>query len=140
MQEILFNLIYCVCYALILAAVKAVVTVLIPYIRAKLTKSQYEWAALIIKNAVHAYEQTIEGSGKGEIKYNLVLESVKHALKEKGITISNDQLNLLIESAVNEMNTAGIVFAGTVNLNEDANTLDEEVKYNRDVNALEEDG
>ena len=126
MQEILFNLIYCVCYALILAAVKAVVTVLIPYIRAKLTKSQYEWAALIIKNAVHAYEQTIEGSGKGDIKYNLVLESVKHALKEKGITISNDQLKLLIESAVHEMNAAGIVFAGTVNLNEDVNALDED--------------
>lgn len=64
MQEILFNLIYCVCYALILAAVKAVVTVLIPYIRAKLTKSQYEWIALIVKNAVQAYEQTIEGQEK----------------------------------------------------------------------------
>lgn len=126
MQEILFNLIYCVCYALILAAVKAVVTVLIPYIQTKLTKSQYEWAALIIKNAVHAYEQTIEGSGKGELKFDLVSEAVVQELKKKGISISGDQLKLLIESAVHEMNSAGIVFAGTVNLNEDANTLEED--------------
>lgn len=126
MQEILFNLIYCVCYALILAAVKAVVTVLIPYIRAKLTKSQYEWITLIVKNAVQAYEQTIEGSGKGELKFDLVSETVVQELKKKGISISSDQLKLLIESSVHEMNTAGIVFAGTVNLNEDANALDED--------------
>lgn len=104
MQQILFNIIYCVCYALILAAVKAVVTVLIPYIQAKLTKSQYEWAALIVTNAVHAYEQTIKGSGKGELKFDLVSEAVVQELKKKGISISSNQLQLLIESAVHEMN------------------------------------
>lgn len=67
-------------------------------------------------------------------------EAVVQELKKKGISISGDQLKLLIESAVHEMNSAGIVFAGMVNLNEDANALDEEVKYNRDVNALDEDG
>lgn len=104
MQQILFNIIYCVCYALILAAVKAVVTVLIPYIQAKLTKSQYEWVALIVTNAVHAYEQTIKGSGKGELKFDLVSEAVVQELKKKGISISSNQLQLLIESAVHEMN------------------------------------
>lgn len=121
MQQILFNIIYCVCYALILAAVKAVVTVLIPYIQAKLTKSQYEWVALIVKNAVHAYEQTIEGSGKGELKFDFVLESVKHALKEKGVSISNEQLRLLIESAVHEMNLDKKLIE-SVSFTEDQNT------------------
>lgn len=121
MQQILFNLIYCVCYALILAAVKAVVTVLIPYIQTKLTKSQYEWAALIIKNAVHAYEQTIKGSGKGELKFDLVSEAVVQELKKKGISISNEQLVLLIESAVHEMN-ADKMLIESVSFTEDQNT------------------
>lgn len=121
MQQILFNIIYCVCYALILAAVKAVVTVLIPYIQAKLTKSQYEWAALIVKNAVHAYEQTIKGSGKGELKFDLVSEAVVQELKKKGISISNEQLVLLIESAVHEMN-ADKMLIESVSFTEDQNT------------------
>lgn len=74
--------------------------VLIPWIRSKTTKEQQEQLYTWVKIAVAAAEQTIKGSKKGSEKKAYVLEW----LETNGITIDLDKVDLMIESAVYEMN------------------------------------
>ena len=54
----------------------------------------------LIATAVRAAEQTITGSGKGSIKKEQVTELVTKWLNEKGIKISAEQLDQMIEECV----------------------------------------
>lgn len=59
----------------------------------------------IVKVCVQAVEQLYKGL-HGEEKYNKVVESVVQMLEEKGITITELELKMLIEAAVGEFNEA----------------------------------
>lgn len=59
----------------------------------------------IAKAVVNAIEQTIDSTVyTGEYKLGVATEHVQTILKSKGIKISDLELNMLIESAVKEMN------------------------------------
>lgn len=54
----------------------------------------------LIETAVRAAEQTIKGSGQGTIKKEQVTELVTKWLQDKGIEISAEQLDQMIEECV----------------------------------------
>lgn len=63
---------------------------------------------LIVKTinmAVKAAEQTIKGSGKGQIKKAEVKEVVNTWLSKVGITVSDELIDVIIEDAVYVMNS-----------------------------------
>lgn len=89
----------------ILKIVIAVTTVfvslyVVPLLREKLTDSKYNRLLEMVEIAVRAAEQTIKGSGQGAIKKDEVLEFVTHWMLVHGISISQEQLDQLIECAV----------------------------------------
>lgn len=57
----------------------------------------------VVKTCVQAVEQ-IYTDLHGQDKYNKVVESVSEMLAEKGITITDIELKMLIEAAVGEFN------------------------------------
>ena len=105
MQDMLFNLLYCLLYGVIVWAAQAVVRVVVPYIKTKLESTQYSWAANIIEHSVRAYEQIIQGAGMGDERYQMVVAQVTEELNKVGIKITDVQISTLIEAAVQTMNT-----------------------------------
>lgn len=74
--------------------------VIIPYINSKTTKEQRENAYFWVRVAVMAAEMIYKEKGQGLLKKEYV---VKY-LTEKGIRLSVDDLNAIIEAVVNELN------------------------------------
>ncbi len=74
----------------------------VPFLKAKLGAANYLNALSWAKIAVQAAEQIFQESGQGLNKKVYVLEF----LKNKGIHLTPDELDALIESAVLELNRA----------------------------------
>lgn len=75
-----------------------ITSVLIPWIKAKVSAENIEKAKNLVKLAVQAAEQ-IFGEGKGEEKYNYVVASLAGIIRLDEATLKN-----MIESAVLEIN------------------------------------
>lgn len=71
------------------------------YLKNKSTKfaNLVEW----VNNAVRAAEKMFPESGSGEKKKKYVVEFITNVSKKIGITITEDQINILIESAVKDL-------------------------------------
>lgn len=90
--------------AVVAIAVTLITTYLIPVLKQIKEDSQNKAIYEAIETAVKAAEQTIKGSGQGTAKKEQVVKRVTTYLNEKGITISEDQLNDLIEESVYLLN------------------------------------
>ena len=84
-------IVFCFCAA-------CVTRYLIPYIKHLMTID-------VVRTAVRAAEQTIKGSKMGKVKKAQVITDVSNWLKHFNIKITEAQLCLLIEAAVNIMNS-----------------------------------
>lgn len=73
---------------------------LVPYIKAKTTKEQRDFAEKVIKEAVRAAEQIFDLGGQGIEKYDFVVKYIK---AEFNLKLSEKELKVLIEAAVNEI-------------------------------------
>lgn len=104
MHQIFMDLLFALIYGVVIWAIHTIVKKVVPFIELKLSESKYGWAAEIISNAVRAYEQTVSGHGMGEDKFQLVMEFVNRELSKHGIKLSEQQITVLIEAAVQEMN------------------------------------
>jgi hypothetical protein len=81
----------------------AIITYLIvPFIRQKTTKEQRENIYFWVKVAVSAAEQIYKEKGQGKLKKEYVVDF----LVSKGINITIEELDVLIEAAVKELNMA----------------------------------
>lgn len=79
----------------------AIITYLIvPFIRQKTTKEQRENIYFWVKVAVQAAEMIYKEKGQGELKKEYVVDF----LTSKGIKITIEELDVLIEAAVKELN------------------------------------
>lgn len=85
----------------ILVIVGLVARYLIPYLKTKVTTTQQTEILEIVNIAVKAAEQTLNG---GKVKKADVVSFVSKYLDERGIKISEEQLDKLIEAAVFAMN------------------------------------
>lgn len=87
--------------AILITLLGAVMTYLVvPYIKSKTSQEQQEQIRVWVDIAVQAAEQIMNTPGMGENKKLYVLSF----LNNKGIHLTDDQLNMLIEAAVYEMN------------------------------------
>lgn len=87
----------------VIALIAAVVTAfVIPWIKSKTTAAQREEINAWVKIAVTAAEQIYSGVGKGKEKKKYVLDF----LAEKNLRIDEESVDLMIESAVKNMNVA----------------------------------
>jgi hypothetical protein len=87
---------------LIIPIIGLIVTyLLVPYLKANTTQKQRDSIYFWVQLAVQAAEQIFSHvKGAGSDKKEFVLEF----LKEKGIKVSKEDLNILIEAAVLELN------------------------------------
>lgn len=109
MSQIVMDLIVALTCGVVTWAIQTVIKHVVPFVETKLKESQYSWAADIIANAVRAYEQTVSGHGMGEDKFQLVMEFVNRELRKHGIKLSEEQITILIESAVQAMNAEKLI-------------------------------
>lgn len=98
MNSILFEILK----AVVILAVILLTRYAVPYLKQIIDNSKYEWVVKMVDVAVKAAEQTIKDGGKD--KKTIVTEFIKSQLIQKNISISDEQLDNLIESAVYAMN------------------------------------
>lgn len=77
---------------------------IIPAIKQNVNTSKFDSIVEWIKIAVAAAEQVVEGKGMGAEKKAKVVEFIKTKITELGIEISDEDLDALIEAAVNALN------------------------------------
>lgn len=87
---------------IIALAGSVVLGLLVPYIRANTTKVQRDNIQLVVEIAVFAAEQIYKGPKMGTIKKQEVLDY----LAFKGINLTDEDLDMLIEAAVMQLNLA----------------------------------
>lgn len=79
----------------------AIITyMVVPFLKSKTSKEQRETIMFWVSVAVSAAEQIFNERGMGEEKKKFVVEF----LVEQGIKVNPDELDVLIESAVKELN------------------------------------
>lgn len=100
MQEILFYLMEVV----VITAVTIIMRWVVPNLISALRERDYLLAADIIENAVKAAEQIFVGHGRGTEKYEMVVRTVTEMLNKYHISITQTELEHLIESAVQSIN------------------------------------
>lgn len=109
-NELIFN----VLMALIVGICGVICRELIPLIKEKkaevikqIEATKWAWTVEIINAVVRAVEQTViheHGDEKKAIAHQLIVK----AMKEAGIYLSDQQIDMLIEAAVNAMNDGKI--------------------------------
>lgn len=99
------NDVYMTILKVVVSICAALITVyVVPYIKALKDNERYSALADIVEVAVHAAEQTIKAGGAA--KKSEVLQFVGRWLDEKGVKVTQDELDQLIEAAVFAMNRA----------------------------------
>lgn len=72
----------------------------VPYLKQMVENSKYEWVVKWAEVAVKSAEQTVFGDKKGPERKAIVTKFIKKMLLQKNISISDEQLNNIIEAAV----------------------------------------
>lgn len=114
------NLFFNICMALIVAIAGIVAKTLLPYleekraeVEAKLRNTRWSWAVDIVDAVVRAVEQTVEEDIHGEDKKRIAIKYIEKLLNDNGIALTYDEINTLVEAAVNTMNS-GFISVETV--------------------------
>ena len=79
--------------------------IVLPYIKTLKDFKEMDLITKTINMAVKAAEQTIKGSGKGQIKKAEVKDIVNAWLSKVGIKVSDELIDVIIEDAVYVMNS-----------------------------------
>lgn len=115
MKDWLFTLLEIV----VTVAVAIATRFLIPLLRSVIAESKNELWKTIAATAVRAAEQIIRERGAGERKFELA----KQIIKEFGLQLTDEQIKILIEAAVQAMN-AETVGVGVTFVAQDGETED----------------
>lgn len=105
------NLLMNVLTAVIVALIGVITTQLLPFLTAKkdealakMRRTKWAWAADIIDAAVRAVEQTVAEDVHGINKKKLAVNYIMPWLQKNGITLTEGEIDQLIEAAVQAMN------------------------------------
>lgn len=101
MSDIIFEVVKLV----VMVAALVVARYLVPFVKEKIGASNLELAAQWAKYAVLMAQQTL-WSESGEDRKAYVTEFLKKLLTKKNITITDEQMEILIEAAVKQMKIA----------------------------------
>ena len=112
MNEMVNQLVFNVCMALIVALIGVITKTLLPYLKAKkdeattaIRQTRWAWAADIIDAVVRAVEQTVEDGVHGEAKKDEATRLIMDFFRANHIDLTQEQISALIESAVQAMNS-----------------------------------
>lgn len=72
----------------------------VPYLKQRLENSKYDWVVKWAEIAVRSTEQTVFGDKKGAERKAIVTKFIKEMLLQKNVSISDEQLDSIIEAAV----------------------------------------
>ena len=86
--------------AVVIISIMLIMRYLIPYLKSLVEKSKYAQVVEWVGKAVLMAEQTVLGTKAGAEKKAIVIDFIKRMLMQKNIAITDEQLNILIESAV----------------------------------------
>ena len=107
MNDLVLNALIAVVVALIGIVTKS----LLPFLKAKkeeavakMRQGKWAWAADIIDAVVRAVEQTVAEDVHGINKKNLAVSYIEPMLLKAGITLTGEEIDRLIEAAVQAMN------------------------------------
>lgn len=105
--------------AFIVALIGAITTYAIPFLKAKkdeatakMRQTKWAWAADIIDAVVRAVEQTVDEGIHGIEKKKLAMKYIEPFLLQNGIALSEEEIDSLIEAAVQALNE-GILYEAT---------------------------
>ena len=99
MNELTFDIL-----KIVVSVCAAIITVYaVPYLKTLKEDRRYTQIVEMVEVAVRAAEQTIKGAGKGVEKKKEVENIIYAWLMEKGIEITPEQINQLIECAVYQL-------------------------------------
>lgn len=99
MNELTFDIL-----KIVVSVCAAIITVYaVPYLKTLKEDRRYAQILEMVEVAVRAAEQTIKGAGKGVEKKKEVENIIYAWLMEKGIEITPEQINQLIECAVYQL-------------------------------------
>ena len=100
MNDLTFNIL-----KIVVSVVMALIAYyVIPYIKRRIESDKYQEFLEMINITVQAAEQTTKGKGMGIVKKEEVMIFMTEWINKVGISITQEQLSQLIESAVYEMN------------------------------------
>lgn len=106
-ERLVFNILM----ALVVAIAGIVARELLPYLKqkqleftARLRKTQWAFAADIVDAVVRAVEQTVSEELHGPDKKDIAVRYIRELLKQNDINVTTEQLDALIEAAVQAMN------------------------------------
>lgn len=102
MNDILFVILK----AVLTVAIMVGIRYFVPWAKNAIDTSKLAIVAELIETAVKAAEQTITGTKTGAEKKAIVVKFIKEQLTAKNISISDEQIDALIEAAVYAMNQA----------------------------------
>lgn len=98
MKDIIFEIVKLVVMVVALIVARYV----IPWIKGIIEANNLDVVATWVTNAV-LYAQQVYSEDTGEARKEIVVEFLKGLLEDKKISITDEQLNTLIEAAVKEM-------------------------------------
>ncbi len=100
MSEVTFEIVKIIVCAVVSILAIMFTRVLVPYIKSITLTTEQEMVLSLVETAVRAAEQMIRESGQGKAKKAEVIKFVSRELSERGIHITEEQLDKLIESSV----------------------------------------
>lgn len=110
-METMNTLIFNVLMALVVAIAGIIARQLLPYLREKrdeaiekVKQTKWAWCADIIDAVVRAVEQTVGDEIHGEDKKAEAVKLIGRIFYQAGLHLSDDQIDALIEAAVQNMN------------------------------------
>lgn len=110
-METMNTLIFNILMALVVAIAGIIARQLLPYLREKrdeaiekVKQTKWAWCADIIDAVVRAVEQTVGDEIHGEDKKAEAVKLIGRIFYQAGLHLSDDQIDALIEAAVQNMN------------------------------------
>lgn len=98
-----------VVYFVLLGTFLVITGFVLPLIKQKLGNEKYSLVIDFVEQAVNSAEQIFGGEGTGEQKKAYVTYIVKNLLDKIGYKLTEDELTVLIESAVKAMNDGKMI-------------------------------
>ena len=135
MDQILFAIVQCV-----LVIVAGLITrYVVSWLKTKLDAEKFHTLDQWVKLAVAAAEQVYCKDCQGNEKKTYVKDELRKYLATKGIKITEEQLNILIEAAVKEMNVTDKNIKSTTSQNQITTNKDSKSKDTTEPKSDDED-
>ncbi len=98
-----------VVYLILVGVVLVVSGFVLPYIKQSIGAEKYNLIISYVEQAVNCAEQIFGGNGTGEQKKQYVIHMMQMILDKVGYKLTEEELNMIIESAVKAMNDAKVI-------------------------------